>query len=157
MFFRTPDPNVDRIVYVAFTEYTYPIGVPPPWNPGTTKAELNKATTSEGYLNYVNNTMTLSLYTLATNNMYPTDPIRVTTIHNGVFALTPINATHSYFDAFLDGDITLHLPEFVGGITFLIDKFALLAPYIGLASTITVATVATVIYVKRVKRRKEKQ
>jgi hypothetical protein len=45
----------------------------------------------------------------------------------------------------------------VGGIVIPIDKFSLLAPYIGLASTILVATVATAIYVKRVKRRGEKQ
>ena len=39
-----------------------------------------------------------------------------------------------------------------------IDKSAtLLAPYVGLASTIIVATVATAVYAKRVKRRKEKQ
>jgi hypothetical protein len=45
----------------------------------------------------------------------------------------------------------------VGGVIFPIDKLALLAPYIGLTSTIIVATVATVIYVKRVKHKKEKQ
>jgi uncharacterized MnhB-related membrane protein len=45
----------------------------------------------------------------------------------------------------------------VGGFIIPVDKFALLAPYIGLTSTIIVAAVATVIYVKRVKRRKEKQ
>jgi hypothetical protein len=45
----------------------------------------------------------------------------------------------------------------VGGIVIPVDKFALLAPYIGLTSTVTVAAVATVVYVKRVKRRKEKQ
>jgi len=45
----------------------------------------------------------------------------------------------------------------VGGFMLAIDKFGLLAPYIGLASTILVGTVATAIYVKRVKRRKEKQ
>jgi len=38
-----------------------------------------------------------------------------------------------------------------------VNKLALLAPYIGLASTIVAVTVATVIYVKRVKCRKEKQ
>ena len=42
----------------------------------------------------------------------------------------------------------------VGGVWVPIDKFALLAPYIGLVSTIVVATVATAIYAKR---RKEKQ
>jgi len=45
----------------------------------------------------------------------------------------------------------------VGGISIPVDKFGLLAPYLGLASTIVAATVATVVYVKRVKRRKEKQ
>jgi hypothetical protein len=43
----------------------------------------------------------------------------------------------------------------VGGIVIPVDKLALLAPYIGLTSTVTVAAVATVVYVKRVKRRKE--
>ena len=45
----------------------------------------------------------------------------------------------------------------VGGIVVPVDKLGLLAPYIGLASTIIAATAATAIYVKRVKRRKEKQ
>jgi hypothetical protein len=45
----------------------------------------------------------------------------------------------------------------VGGVVVSVDKFGLLAPYIGLTSTILVTTVATAIYVKRVKRRKEKQ
>jgi len=45
----------------------------------------------------------------------------------------------------------------VGGVWVAVDKFGLLAPYIGLASTILVATAATAIYVRRVKRRKEKQ
>jgi hypothetical protein len=45
----------------------------------------------------------------------------------------------------------------VGGVVIPVDKFGLLAPYIGVASTILVATAATAIYVKRVKRRKKKQ
>jgi len=45
----------------------------------------------------------------------------------------------------------------VGGVLVPVDKFGLLAPYIGLASTILVATAATAIYVNRVNRRKEKQ
>lgn len=48
-------------------------------------------------------------------------------------------------------------PVRVGGVWVPVDKFGLLASYIGLASTILVATAATGIYVKRVKRRKEKQ
>ena len=54
-----------------------------------------------------------------------------------------------------DGTVQVSLP--VGGVVVPVDKFGLLAPYIGLASTILVATAATAIYVKRVKRRKEKQ
>lgn len=45
----------------------------------------------------------------------------------------------------------------VGGIVISIDKFGLLAPYIGFASTILVATVAAAICVKRVKHRKERK
>lgn len=45
----------------------------------------------------------------------------------------------------------------VGGIWVPVDNLGLLAPYIGLASTLAVATVAAAIYAKRVKRREEKQ
>jgi hypothetical protein len=45
----------------------------------------------------------------------------------------------------------------VGGIIIPVDKFALLAPYIGLTSTVIVAAVVSVVYVKHVKHRKEKQ
>jgi len=45
----------------------------------------------------------------------------------------------------------------VGGIVVSVDKFGLLAPYIGLASTLIVATIAISVSVKRVNRRKEKQ
>lgn len=55
-----------------------------------------------------------------------------------------------------DGYIQL-LSGPVGGFAIPVDKFGLLAPYIGLASTILAATVASTVYVKRVKRRKEKQ
>ena len=48
-------------------------------------------------------------------------------------------------------------PTPVGGIWIPVDKLALLAPYIALASTILVATAATAIYVKHAKRRKKKQ
>jgi hypothetical protein len=47
-------------------------------------------------------------------------------------------------------------PQGVGGVVVAIDKLGLLAPYIGLASTILVAIAATAIHVKCVKRRKEK-
>lgn len=45
----------------------------------------------------------------------------------------------------------------VGGTVVPVDTFGLLAPYIGLASTISVATVAAAVYVRRVNRRKEKR
>ncbi|MCJ7561096.1 hypothetical protein MUO79_10850 [Candidatus Bathyarchaeota archaeon] len=45
----------------------------------------------------------------------------------------------------------------VGGISIPVDKFGLLAPYIGLASTAMIGAVATVVYVRRAKRREEKQ
>lgn len=45
----------------------------------------------------------------------------------------------------------------VGGLQLPVDKFGLLAPYIGVASAIVIGTVATAICVKRVKRRKQKQ
>lgn len=44
----------------------------------------------------------------------------------------------------------------VGGVLAPINKLGLLAPYIGLTSTIVVATAATAIYARRVKRRKQK-
>ena len=46
-------------------------------------------------------------------------------------------------------------PLGVGGYVIPVDKFALLAPYIGLASTILIATVATIIYIKRFKKREQ--
>ena len=47
-------------------------------------------------------------------------------------------------------------PPPVGGVWIPVDKLGLLAPYIGVTSTILVATAATAIYVKRVKRRETK-
>lgn len=54
------------------------------------------------------------------------------------------------------GPVPPEHPKPVGGITISVDNFGLLAPYIGLASTIIIATIATAVYVKHVKRRKEK-
>jgi len=45
----------------------------------------------------------------------------------------------------------------VGGFWTPVDKFSLVAPYMGIASTILIAIAATAICVKRVKHRKEKQ
>lgn len=62
------------------------------------------------------------------------------------------------FDGDIMGAMYLYgVPSGVGGIILPIDKFGLLTPYIGLASTTVIGAVATVVYVKRVKRRKEKQ
>jgi len=47
--------------------------------------------------------------------------------------------------------------EIVGGVAIPVDKFGLLAPYIGLASTIIVAAVAATVYVKRIERRKVRE
>ena len=57
----------------------------------------------------------------------------------------------------LDCEGSSTLSPTVGGIVVPVDKFGLLAPYIGLASKILAAAVAPTVYVKRVKRRKEKQ
>jgi len=56
-----------------------------------------------------------------------------------------------------DGEFWLEVQAGVGGFAISVDKFGLLTPYIGLASTTIIAAIATVVYVKRVKPRKEKQ
>ena len=57
-----------------------------------------------------------------------------------------------------EGEMTSTPPSApVGGISIPVDKFALLVPYIALATTILIATAATAIYVKHAKRRKKKQ
>lgn len=48
-------------------------------------------------------------------------------------------------------------PSGVGGFILPVDKLALLAPYIGFASTTIIALTATIIYVKRFKHKKRKQ
>lgn len=45
----------------------------------------------------------------------------------------------------------------VGGIGNPVDKLAILAPYIGLASTLLVAAIGTTVFVKRSKRREKRQ
>ena len=54
-------------------------------------------------------------------------------------------------------DLNATMYQSVGGIVVSIDKFGLLAPYIGLGSTILVATATIGVYDKRVKHRKGKQ
>ena len=53
------------------------------------------------------------------------------------------------------GHVIESLP--VGGINILINKIKLLAPYIGVASTILAAALVTAIYIKHIKHRKKKQ
>jgi len=45
--------------------------------------------------------------------------------------------------------IEIHQPQPVGGIVIPVDKFVLLAPYIGLTSIIVAISVASVLYAKR--------
>jgi len=59
-------------------------------------------------------------------------------------------------DILVDSGPVLFLSP-VGGILVPVDRFGLLAPYIGLASAIMASTVATAVYIKRTKRKKEKQ
>jgi plastocyanin len=63
---------------------------------------------------------------------------------------------YSFERLWITGNITVtSIP--VGGLLVPVDKFGLLAPYMGLASILIVAAIVTVIYVKHVNRRKEKQ
>jgi hypothetical protein len=55
------------------------------------------------------------------------------------------------------GVYTAYYDASVGGVVVPVDKFALLTPYIGLASTAMIGAVATAVCVRRVKRREEKQ
>jgi len=72
---------------------------------------------------------------------------------------------HVYFkyDIIWNGDKVLTaiadhpVPSGVGGVWIAVDKFGLLAPYVGLASTTAIGAVATVVYVRRAKRKEEKQ
>jgi len=108
--------------------------------------------TSYGSLNFTSGEMTVFETGIYTNDIYKSyNPIDYSILYSG-FA----NFTSNII--YLDGVGAVEFPEQpVGGIVVAIDKFGLLAPYIGLSSTILVATVATAIYIKGVKHRKEKQ
>jgi plastocyanin len=86
------------------------------------------------------------------------DPLPPDTMWSYTFN-DPVELQYYSFDKlWITGNLTVRTsPLPVGGLMVPVDKFGLVAPYIGLASTILVATVATAIYVKRVKRREEKQ
>lgn len=69
--------------------------------------------------------------------------------------------THSYFYIGVVDQTTIRVTatvsHTVGGVVVPVDRFVLLAPYIGLALAILAALVASTVYVKRVKPRKDKQ
>lgn len=67
--------------------------------------------------------------------------------------LTVIDSTGKSSSAY----IAVTVKRAVGGIVVAVDKLSLLAPYIGLTSTIVVAAVSAAIYVKRIRHRKEKE
>lgn len=50
-----------------------------------------------------------------------------------------------------------YLPCMIGGFRVPVNKLGLLAPYLGVASMVSIGAIAAVIYVKRVKRPKKKQ
>ena len=60
-------------------------------------------------------------------------------------------------DSGLSWTLSMGGPPSVGGIVIPVDELGLLAPYIGLTSTVIASAVVAAIYVKRVKHRKEKQ
>jgi len=98
---------------------------------------------------------------------FPSPQIPDFTLQPGKSKSIPVLTTgtffggHVYFKYNIGGGsfviVDHYVTSTVGGILVPVDKFGLLAPYFGLASTILIATVATAIYVKRVKHRKEKQ
>jgi len=75
------------------------------------------------------------------------------TYNGALLIITNTTLHHFTFTTEITGGII----DGFGGIVVPVDKFGLLAPYIGLASTIVVTAVGTVVYVKRVKHKKEKQ
>ena len=100
---------------------------------------------------------TVNLYTIEhSNGTWIWKPANYTiTPENGTWKIT--STFQSEFLEPLVEDILLVIKARdppVGGIWVPVDKFALLAPYIGLASTILVATAATAIYVKRRKKKR---
>jgi hypothetical protein len=122
--------------------------------PGRGWTGLNEAITSPesyGALNVTSGEMSMYETGVYLDNFYSQqNPLRYFIFYTGTVDFIS-NIIH------LEGEGAVYFPQIVGGIVVPIDGFALLVPYIGLASTIMVATVASSISVKRVKRRKEKQ
>jgi len=107
------------------------------WNPDSSLVVSRTPQTNAagGY------SVTFSLPSDAKLGTYTVD---VSSIYSGETATNSTSFTYTH-------------PSSVGGIYIQIDKFELLAPYVGLASAILVGIVASAAYVKRVKPRKRKQ
>jgi hypothetical protein len=112
-----------------------------------------------------------TVYTDLTTIVFPPPYYNVTILPRQSWSLNvnttgPFIGGHIYFrynvtsspqveyQQYADHEVTEHT---IGGIIAPTNEFVLLAPYIGLASTIMIGAVATSAYVKRVKRRKQKQ
>ena len=132
------DDGTYTMFYNAFYAYIKPDGN---WYIDGHTGSIGIAKSSEG-ITWTNRTQLLKASDLGMNIDHLEDPYH--------FRDTD-GKRYLYFTYYRKG-----VPS-VGGIVVPVDKFGLLAPYIGFASTILVATVATATYVKRVKRRKEKQ
>jgi hypothetical protein len=125
--------------------------------PGKGSTGLNTATThsaSKGFVNIYSGETCVWEPGKYTNNFYTEMfPIYYFIIYDGIIDF--VSNTIS-----LHGFGTVWFCEKpatdVGGMWVPVDKFGLLAPYIGVASTILVAAVATAIYAKRVKRTETK-
>jgi hypothetical protein len=95
-------------------------------------------------------------------NVYPPSPINSSGIY-GPITWQSIESSYTkfYWETRGSNNSLLETGQFilstVGGTVVPVDKFGLLAPYIGLASTILVATAVAAVCILRVKRRKEKQ
>jgi len=107
-----------------------------------------------GAIGYINATIPVEL-----KRTPPHIPIRVfinnTLLEPPPWPVITTNGTHYfvYFEFTLSThEITIGYGSAVGGIWFPVDKLALLAPYIGLATTIILATAATAVFIKHKKK-----
>jgi len=88
-----------------------------------------------------------TLYTYSGDKVLPFDEAKTVDLSD----VTLVGLTYSF------NVRSAYDPWTVGGIVVPVDKFGLLAPYFGLASTMIAALAASTIYVKRFKHGKEKQ
>jgi hypothetical protein len=107
------------------------------------------------YINgvYIGNLTTVSVNTI----FFSKNQVVFSEFNNNLTISSGQSTDFAMWNFTLDsGSVPTQTLSSVGGVMVPVNKTALLAPYIGLASTILVAAAVTVIYVKRVKRRKEK-